>query len=500
MKSYITILVLCLSLTACKKDETTEPAGPVSTSKGLAFSLGSTGQTYGKAIATDASDNFIVATLFQGAMTGHNLTAVGTVDTHLAKYDKNGTLLWEKTAGGAGTTTVPQSIETDAQGNIYIAGYFGTDGATAGRSAKFGDKTITTKSGYDAFLAKYDPNGALLWVFSLGNATGTTEERALDLTFDGGGSIYVTGAFSGTVDFNPLGQARVLMAPEATSSIFLAKYNADGQNLLVTYAEANLTEVANEAYASIDMDIYGNVIWAGNFRGLAKVSYATLTSGGLTDVFLGCFRPWDLGINWLQRFGGTGQDLVSPGALRVNARSIVLTGRFAGMMTIGATQLTSQSTGNVFITAFSPDGPPQWAIALPGTTGISGGHRVGFDQSDNIYVSGWYRGMVNFNPKASNPLTANGTNDAGDAFLAKYGYDGAFLWAKGFGAATTGTDNLAIAAGLATDKSGNALITGKFYGKSVDFDPSDLTAFLSSIGQDDSFVGKYTAEGALWSK
>lgn len=498
MKPYYTLLVLLLSLTACKK-EATEPE-PASTSKGLAFGVNSTGQTYGKAIAADASDNFIVATLFQGSMPKQNITAVGTVDTHIAKYDKNGTLLWERTAGGTNTSTIPNSIDTDAQGNIYVTGYFGADGNATGRSAKFGDKTITTKSGYDAFLAKYDPNGTLLWVFGLGNTTGATEERGLDLTIDGGNNIYLTGAFSGTIDFNPLGQARVLMAGETTSSLFLAKYNADGQNLLASFMAANLTDVANEAFAGLDMDIYGNVIWSGNFRDQGRYSFATLQSAGQADIFVGCFRTWDLGINWIQRFGGTGQDLVSLGAMRVNARSIVLTGRFAGTMSIGNTQLTSQSTGNVFVAAYSPDSPFQWAIALPGATGISSGYRVGFDASDNVYVAGSFRGMVNFNPKASNSLTANGTNDAGDLFLAKYGYDGSYLWAKGFGATLTGSDNLAVAAGLATDKSGNALITGKFYGKSVDFDPSDLTAYLTSIGQDDGFVAKYTSEGALWSK
>nr|WP_293835820.1 hypothetical protein [uncultured Arsenicibacter sp.] len=498
MKHIFTLVLTLLCLSACKK-EPAEPAEPASTSKGLVVGLNSPGQTAGQAVATDGSDNFIVASVFGGALAGHNLTATGTADTHLAKYDKNGVLLWERTAGGAGISTTPMGVKTDAQGNIYVLGYFGGTGSNL--TATFGTKTVTAKSSNDAFLAKYDPTGAIQWVLSLGNTTGVTDERACDLTIDGAGNLYLTGAFSGTVNFNPLGQtARTLMVPETTSSIFLARYDTNGQNQLVTYINAGLTSVPNEAFSAVDMDIYGNVIWSGNFRGMAQLSYVTLNSAGNTDVFVGCFRTWDLGINWIQRFGGSDQELVAPGGMRVNARSIVLTGQYAGTSQIGNTQLMSQSAGNIFVTAYSPDGPHQWAVGLPGSTGISSGTRVGFDQSDNVYVAGYFRGTVNFNPKASAPLVAKGTTDAGDAFLAKLGYDGAYVWARSFGVAQTGAANLTRSNGLATDRSGNAIITGSFYGKSVDFDPSDLAAYLSSAGQDDAFTGKYTSEGALWTK
>ncbi|OIN56727.1 hypothetical protein [Arsenicibacter rosenii] len=174
----------------------------------------------GQAVATDGSDNFIVAGVFGGALAGHNLTATGTADTHLAKYDKNGVLLWERTAGGTGISTTPIGVETDAQGNIYVLGYFGGTGSNL--TAAFGSKTVTAKSGNDAFLAKYDPTGAILWVLSVGNTTGATDERACDLTIDGAGKFY-----GKSVDFDPSDLAAYLSSA-GQDDAFTGKYTSEG--------------------------------------------------------------------------------------------------------------------------------------------------------------------------------------------------------------------------------------------------------------------------------
>ncbi|HUF10730.1 MAG TPA: hypothetical protein VMO47_15525 [Rhodothermales bacterium] len=79
-------------------------------------------------LAVDRSSNVFVARSLQGTETlgaGQSgevaLTSAGGVDLSIAKYDASGQLLWARDAGGPGTDIV-EIIETDAEGNIYLAG------------------------------------------------------------------------------------------------------------------------------------------------------------------------------------------------------------------------------------------------------------------------------------------------------------------------------------------------------------------------------------------
>ncbi|MBC7892397.1 MAG: hypothetical protein H7Y12_09305 [Sphingobacteriaceae bacterium] len=495
-------MLLCLFACSKSTDETPLPT-PSSLGTPVAFSLSNAGQAYGKGVCVDKQDNFYYTSLFQGTLSGKSIAATGGVDNYFAKHDKNGALLWERSFGGVvGGITVAHGIDTDDAGNVYLAGYFGAETATDGRTASFGGgKTATSRSGYDAFVAKYDASGTAQWAFGLGNTAGVTEERAWDLVAEPGGNFYVSGAFSGTVNFNPLGSAaRSLSVPGIGH--FLAKYNAEGQNLWAVRVEANVTNVFNEGYTTVDFDANGTVFLAGVYRNSVTIGTTTLTSAGQADIFLARYAATDGSAQTVKSFGGPGQDVVSPGAMRVSKSGEPhLTGRFAGTANFGGTSLSSQSPGNVFLLACTPAGATKWAISMSSATGLDGGHRVDFDPQGNVFVAGWFRGTTNFNGRGTAPLTANGTADAGDVFLAKYSATGDYLWAKSIGAVVSGADNLAICAGLAADSQGNTVITGKFYGQNADFDPApERQVLLSSGGQDDCFLAKYTGLGELFRK
>ena len=164
--------------------------------KGLVIHHANTNQCYGKAITTDANDNIIAAELFQTNINGKSFTSAGIIDGLFSKYDRNGNLIWDKTAGGANCITTPHGVETDAAGNVFVTGYFGQTANTTGRTISFDTKTITSKSDYDVFLAKYNSAGSIQWALALGNPTGVTEERAWDIAVDATGNSYICGAFA----------------------------------------------------------------------------------------------------------------------------------------------------------------------------------------------------------------------------------------------------------------------------------------------------------------
>ena len=93
--------------------------------------LGVAGQsTYGRSVATDASGNVYVAGYTTGGLDGNTLT--GIVDLFVTKYDSIGVKQYTRQLGVAGKNTVGYSVATDASGNVYVAGYTtgGLDGNT----------------------------------------------------------------------------------------------------------------------------------------------------------------------------------------------------------------------------------------------------------------------------------------------------------------------------------------------------------------------------------
>jgi hypothetical protein len=473
----------------------------------LAYTFGSTGQEYGKAITTDSRDNIIAAVLFQNTVNVNpngttNLQSNGMVDVTLVKYARSGNLLWGKRFGGATTTDAPHGVATDAANNIYVAGYFGNPALSGSQSASFnpdGGGTLTTRSGFDAFLAKYDSNGSYQWALGLGNTSGNTEERCWDIAVDASGNSYIGGAFRGSMDFNPLGAPNVKSIAGADAGLFLAKYNTSGINQWAIVIQANDTSVFFEAYTALDLDRFGNIYLAGNFRG-ANVNFnpqgsTTLTSAGQTDMFLAKYRT-DGTFVWVRRIGGTLTDIVSPGALRVdNNGNPYFTGRIAGTVNFNTSGGTNNVSGaSLFLASYDTLGAMRLAFGMQSNAG-DGGHRVDFDAQNNVFVAGWMNGTVNFNPNGTYNLTA--VAPTSDVFIAKYTNAGSFLWANNFGATNSTDQN--ICAGLVVDSEGNATITGQLYGTNADFDPSPTTQrLLSSVGLNDCFVAKYKADGTLW--
>jgi hypothetical protein len=471
--------------------------------KGLVIQHANTTQCYGKAITTDASDNIIVAELFQTNINGKPFTSAGTIDALFSKYDKNGNLSWDRTAGGANCITTPHGVETDGSGNIFVTGYFGQAANTTGRTISFDTKNITSKSDYDVFLAKYNSAGTVQWALALGNTAGVTEERAWDIAVDASGNSYICGAFAGTVDFNPLGVTpRTLSAAGTTNSLFLAKYDANGINLWAIKVDANLGAVLTEAYSAVDLDNSGNVILGGNYRNSISIGVNNFTAVGNTDIFMASFTQSSGTNNWAKSFGGTGNDILSPGAMRVNSSNEPhFTGRFAGTCNMGGTNITSAAGAitNLYITALNISGNTKWALSVPSNAGQSGGHRVAYDATGNVIITGWFCGTAIIN---GTTITSKNGNSSADVFLAKYSSTGVMQWFNTYGSVGYNTaGDLSISAGLAIDTEGNAVITGKFYGSDVDWDPSPtMDLKTSSSGDDDGFMAKYKSDGSLWQK
>lgn len=125
----------------------------------------------------------------------------------------------------------------------------------------------------------------------------------------------------------------------------------------------------------------------------------------------------------------------------------------------------------------------------------------GVDSAGNNYVTGIIYGEMDFDPTVVRPdlsdvLTTQGSSDG---FVAKYGPNNEFLWARRMGSnyvRSSNNDPVEGARRLTVDSAGNVYVIGNFNG-TANFGSSQLV----SVGSADTFVTKLDTNGNfLWAK
>ena len=116
------------------------------------------------------------------------------------------------------------------------------------------------------------------------------------------------------------------------------------------------------------------------------------------------------------------------------------------------------------------------------------------DAEDNIYTTGFFTMDCDFDISEEGEyiLTAD---IASKSYIQKTAPDGTFLWAKAFGGDTGGNGTK-----ITTDADGNVYVTGVF-SETGDFDPGEGELMLTSAGNLDIYIAKFTEDGDLvWAK
>lgn len=154
---------------------------------------------------------------------------------------------------------------------------------------------------------------------------------------------------------------------------------------------------------------------------------------------------------------------------------------------IGTATLTAVFQ-NIFIAKYDSTGAYKWAFSI----GQYGGNATPSLAVNNtgLYITGEMIGTVDFDPSAA---VANLTANGADIFLAKYDFNGNYMWAKNMGG-----NAIDVAKAVAVDNLGNSYITG-YFSDSVDFDPGAGVALLVSGSLQDILFAKYDSTGGyVW--
>lgn len=435
-------------------------------------------------------------------------SAATAVDIYLAKYDPAGKFVWVAVFGSPGLDT-PSRLRLDPAGNPVLAGSFsGLMDIDPSAAVRF----LDSGSGRNAFLAKFTPDGVLTWAFSFGDkekppvsVDDPRGEDILDFDFRSGGAIVATGGFCGTVDFDPSDPFDALDTATSRSGsrdAFLAAYDAAGRFLWRKRFGGPKADEGRAVACAAD----GTTISAGVFldeievlggpRGIIRES-----SRGGTDIFVGRF---DSGGEpaWLETMGSAADDEVKPGGIAGDASGgFALTGDFSLIANFslreGVHGLASKGDRDIFVSRYLADGGFVWALGV-GSPYPDSGLRVAFDGAGNVFVTGAFRGGADFDPNSgSGVLAPAGSPDCGDAFLAKYGPDGRYLWARNFGGPVSEAGAFQAGTAVVLDASGNVFAGGRFH-LSADYDPGPGVARLESAGGADGFAAEFDPAGYLY--
>jgi hypothetical protein len=152
-------------------------------------------------LVTDQSGNAYISATFSDTLdTDPGANVVNLIAQNdailMLKLNASGDFVWSKKINGNGYT-YPENIDINSQGHIYLTGFFdGVADFDPGNSVN----NLTSAGDYDIFVSKYDENGNFILAKNLGDISA---DGGFDIKVAANGSIYVTGVFGGTVDFNP---------------------------------------------------------------------------------------------------------------------------------------------------------------------------------------------------------------------------------------------------------------------------------------------------------
>jgi hypothetical protein len=421
--------------------------------------FGASGVDEGIGIAVDSSGNVLVTGYFAGTINfgGTALTATGDKDVFVVKFDSAGNHLWSKRFGGpAGTTAMGLDIAADATGNMVLTGFYMT-------TIDFGGGALTsTTSLKSLFIAKLDTGGGHLW--SKAYPPSVVAQQANSLSLDAAGNVIVTGFFNGTINFGPdsstlltaagnsdmfvvkLNSAGVFqwskrygaanfdagrgVAVDANGNIFLTGefsgavdfgggvLTGQSQDVLVVKLDPTGAHLWSKRIggATVDVGRYiavdksGSLAFTGEFSGTVDFGGGGLTSTGGQDAFV---AKLDSNGNflWARRVGGAVDD-VSWGIAFDPTGNVLVTGYYNGTTILDGRPLESFGGLDVFVLKLDSSGNHVWSKGY-GASGSDQGNRIVADASGNILITGFFTGTINF---GGNNFTSVGGLDI---FIAK---------------------------------------------------------------------------------
>ncbi len=383
---------------------------------------------------------------------------------------------WVKDIGGPGDSK-PSGMVVDAQNNIYITGYFT---GTVDFDPSAGVKNLTSNGGDDIYVAKYKPDGTLIWAESMG---GNALDQANCMNIDKDGNITIIGQYqSSNFDADP-GPGVFNLQNNGTDDIFIIHLDTNGAFLWAKTIGGDSTDRGEE----VSTDKQDNVITTSIFQTSINVSGNTINAAGSIDGLIIKYDPSG-NLLWTINLGQTNTTQVFGNRTDSNG-NITVSGTYNGSVDfnpLGAAHiLNSASSNDIFVAKYTSTGQLMWVNTITGTL-VNDQSVISIDSQDNVYFTGAFFSPLTFNGNVTiNPVGIQ------DMFIAKYLSTGGFQFVKSIG----GSGGAGYVYQLENDQNNNVYLTGYLKG-TMDFNPDpSISTNISSHGQQDFFLAQYDQNG-----
>jgi hypothetical protein len=427
----------------------------------------------------------------------------------IAAYDSSGNILnafkaEESSAGGFDQAT---KVHVTPLNYTCVAGKFS---GIIEVNSQTGPIILTSSGGDEGVLFKYDDTGNLIHAFKIG---GSGNDRINAIASDSSGNIYIAGAFSGTVDFNP-GAGVTNLVAAGGEDMFFAKYDAAGSLVWARKAGGSGSDCAT----SLTIDGTNNLIVTGYFSNTVDMNPAApvnnLVSAGGTDFFIATYNTSGVYISAI-RYGGSGYDSASEILYDATSGSFAVTGKFTGSVNFnpGGSAVSLTSSGGVtgsdaFFARYNSSGSLIWVKQL-GSAAISATiNSMQFIQgvTSELLIAGFAQsrsgsnGNLDLDPGIGSDNMSVQGNDGKDAFAARFvfgnsGNTGNYIWSGKF--QSYGDEEISA---LTVDRASDLWYATGNFSDEIDLNPdADSIATYSPQGASDIFIVAFTGSGNQFS-
>lgn len=171
----------------------------------------------------DKNENTLLVAAFTNSTLSATSSYAGNYDVYFEKLNPNLTSVWNKQFGGS-SAEYPCKIETDINGNIYLAGRFSSNCDFDPSTTSSFSLTSFNAVYSDIFIAKFSAIGNFIWVKQMGS--NSLHDYCYGMSVDNN-AIYYTGTFRGVCDFNPSNTTNALTT-NGGDDMYIASLDLDG--------------------------------------------------------------------------------------------------------------------------------------------------------------------------------------------------------------------------------------------------------------------------------
>jgi len=342
-----------------------------------------------------------------------NPSSNGSQNSMLTKIDKDGNCVFvisliDDNNGNSGGCSFPIYYETDhsydvkvdADGFIYVTGFFSGDEADFNGGFTLINPNWQTSCKPAGYVGKLDSNGNWLWVDIFDGIKDQRGSRDNRLALDQFSNIYVCGGFENTAYYGPYS-----ITSNGEWDAFIFKMDKDGNWLWAKNIGSNKTDRAN----SIAIDVSDDVYITGEYRNpmifpgaIASNGSDTLSHKQKRDIFVAKMNSqgdW----KWAKRARSSGTD--KPYQMSVDANKQVFlggtmgdTGRFNNNLVVSASILadTTSSAWVAQLDGSTNSGEWIWAKMGGCDTDDDRTNDICHDGFGNLYAVGFFNDLANF--------------------------------------------------------------------------------------------------------